>query len=153
MKYTAAEREIKFRKIIKAIELGASLRSALKSNAPLSSSTFAKWCDGDDSMAKRYACATLLRAEVIFEDILSIADENYKDTYTDENGQDRTDHDVVQRSKLRIDARKWVLAKMHPTKYGDKLDVTSGNKTLAVPAIVGMVIKNETKSDEFDDLN
>jgi hypothetical protein len=154
MKYTASEIEIMFRKVVNAIDKGASLRSALKLPGTPSSSTFAKWCDNDESMAKRYACATLLRAEVIFEDILNIADENYKDTYVDENGIERTDHDVVQRSKLRIDARKWVLAKMHPTKYGDKLDVTSGNKTIDLPIIVGMAIKNEiTPIDELDDLN
>jgi len=146
--YTASEKEVKFRKVLKDIEQGASLRSALKNNAPLSSQTFTKWLDNDDSMAKRYARATEKRAEAIFEDILNIADENLKDTYIDNDGIERTDHDVIQRAKLRVDARKWVLAKMHPTKYGDKLDVTSGNKALAVPAVIGMRITNTTTQSE-----
>lgn len=153
MARTPAEIEILFKKLLSDIEEGASLRSALKKNGPLSSQTFTKWCDESESMAKRYARATEKRAEAIFEDILSIADENYKDTYVDGEGIERTDHDVIQRSKLRVDARKWVLAKMHPTKYGDKLDVTSGNKAIAVPAVIGMVIKNETLENELDDLN
>jgi len=155
MKRTASEIEILFRKVLLDIERGASLRSALKKNGPLSSQTFTKWCDIDENMAKRYTRATIKRAEAIFEDILNIADENLKDVYIDPDGIERTDHDVIQRARLRVDARKWVLAKMHPTKYGDKIDVTSDNKALAVPAIVGMVIKNKTQTDEpiEDDLN
>lgn len=155
MKRTAVEIETLFKKVLNDIESGASLRSALKKNAPLSSQTFTKWLDNNEQMAKRYARATEKRAEAIFEDILNIADENLKDTYIDADGIERTDHDVIQRARLRVDARKWVLAKMHPTKYGDKLDVTSGNKALAAPAIIGMTIKNETTptADEPDDLD
>ena len=29
----------------------------------------------------------------------------------------------TNRSKLRVDARKWVASKLKPKKYGDKLDV------------------------------
>jgi len=157
MKRTASEIELIFKKIISDIESGASLRSALKGNK-ICSSTFTKWVDNDDAMAGRYARATVIRADAIFEDILNIADENYKDTYVDSEGIERTDHDVIQRSKLRVDARKWVLAKMHPTKYGDKLDVTSKGEALAAPAIIGMTIKNEITPTadepiEDDDLN
>lgn len=143
MKYTPSEKLAVFKKIIKEIEKGASLRSALKKNSPLSSSTFADWLNSDDEMAKRYARATVIRSEAIFEDILNIADENLSDTYVDSEGVTRTDHDVIQRAKLRVDARKWVLAKMRPTKYGDKLDVTTDNQAISLPPIVGMVIKNE----------
>ena len=31
--------------------------------------------------------------------------------------------EAVQRSKLRVDARKWMASKMAPKKYGDKLAV------------------------------
>lgn len=155
MKYTAAEVEVMFRKIEKAIGQGSSLRSACKLDGTPNVDTFYKWLEKDKSLAERYARATEKRADAIFEDILSIADENYKDTYIDDNGIERTDHDVVQRAKLRVDARKWVLAKMQPKKYGDKLDVTSGDKALGVPAIVGMVIKNEVipEVDEYDNLD
>lgn len=151
MGYTPSQKEMLFKKVIKAIEKGASLRAALRDKPAPTSSTFAEWLDKDDNLAKRYARATLIRADLIFEDILSIADENYRDTYVDDNGIERTDHDVVQRSKLRIDARKWYLSKMHPTKYGDKLDVTSGNKAITVPAVIGMVIKNETNVESTED--
>ena len=31
---------------------------------------------------------------------------------------------VVARSRLRIDARKWLASKLAPKKYGDKIDAT-----------------------------
>lgn len=160
MKYTPSQREILFKKIISLIEKGASLRAVLKKKEMPVSETFYKWLKEDEDKATRYARATELRAEAIFEDILNIADENYRDVYVDGEGLERTDHDVIQRSKLRVDARKWVLAKMHPTKYGDKIDVTSGNEAINTLPIVGMVIKNEIQTHDssepeeqsFDDL-
>ena len=148
MKYTAVEKLSKFKAIIKEVEKGSSVRAATRIKENIDISTFYKWLAEDEELAKLYARATERRAEAIFEDMLNIADENYKDTYIDENGIERTDHDVVQRSKLRIDTRKWMLAKMMPRKYGDKLDITSGDKAIAVPPIIGMVIKNELTPEE-----
>ena len=36
--------------------------------------------------------------------------------------------------RIRIDTRKWLLSKLLPKTYGDKLDVTSGGEALAVPS-------------------
>lgn len=36
-----------------------------------------------------------------------------------------TDH-----RRLKIDARKWVVARMLPKKYGDKIDITTDNKPI-----------------------
>jgi len=74
-------------------------------------------------LAKRYARACEMRADKIFDDMLSIADENSRDTFIDDKGIERTDHDVIQRSKLMVDTRKWVLAKLAPKKYGDKQEI------------------------------
>jgi hypothetical protein len=34
------------------------------------------------------------------------------------------DHEHVQRSRLRVDARKWLLSKLLPKQYGDRVEVT-----------------------------
>jgi hypothetical protein len=39
-------------------------------------------------------------------------------------------NEVVNRSKLRVDTRKWLMAKMKPKVYGDKVDVTSDGKQI-----------------------
>jgi hypothetical protein len=41
--------------------------------------------------------------------------------------------EVVNRSKLRVEARKWIAAKLKPKKYGEKLDVTSAGEKLEKP--------------------
>jgi len=38
----------------------------------------------------------------------------------------------VSLCRVRIDALKWILSKLAPKKYGDKLDVTSDNKPVNV---------------------
>jgi hypothetical protein len=45
-------------------------------------------------------------------------------------GEEQINHNVIQRNKLQIDARKWMLGKMQPKKYGDKLDVTTDGDKL-----------------------
>lgn len=75
--------------------------------------------------SERYARACEARSENIFEEILEIADESNADVNLSEDGKMFVDGEAIQRSKLKIDARKWVLAKMNPKKYGDKLDVDS----------------------------
>ena len=47
-----------------------------------------------------------------------------------EDGKVVTNHNVIQRDRLRVDARKWALSKMNPKKYGDKVDVTSGGEKI-----------------------
>ena len=87
-----------------------------------STQTFYKWIDEDVDKSKRYARATSQRAEFMFEEILDISDKS-----TPEN---------VQVDKLRVDSRKWMLAKMQPTKYGDKIDITTKDQAIIPPTIV-----------------
>jgi hypothetical protein len=121
MAYNQEEKESIFKSIISDIENGASLRCCLRKDKMPSSSTFFIWLEEDENKSKQYARATELRAENMFEDILSIVDENTNDTITLEDGKEIVNNDVIQRARLRMDARKWMLAKMNPKKYGDKV--------------------------------
>ena len=60
------------------------------------------------------------RSEAMFEDILEIADDTSRDTIDTENGE-KANSEWISRSRLRVDARKWMLSKMMPKKYGDKI--------------------------------
>ncbi len=42
----------------------------------------------------------------------------------DKDGKKTLDHEHVQRSRLRVDTRKWLMARMAPKKYGDKMQHT-----------------------------
>jgi hypothetical protein len=129
MAYSQKEIDNIFNYVCIEIEKGRALRNILKDENMPSTSTFYQWLDSNSDKAKQYARATEIRADIIFDDILNIADDNVNDTYTVE-GVELTNHDVIQRSRLRIDARKWVLSKLNPKKFGDKTDITSGGEKI-----------------------
>lgn len=72
---------------------------------------------------EQYASARERRAENIFEEIIDIVDCEDHDIILDDEGNPRVNHDVIQRDRLRVDARKWMLGKMQPKKYGDRLEI------------------------------
>lgn len=95
----------------------------------LAHNTVLNWIS-DFEMNDHYARARDQRAENIFEEILDIVDCEDHDVVMDEEGNPRTNHDVIQRDRLRVDARKWMLGKMQPKKYGEKLDVTTDGEKI-----------------------
>lgn len=109
--------------IIGFIEDGNSLRAALREPNTPSSQTFYIWLQEDAERAKRYAYACDERADQMFEEILEIADKQDADVYLDAEGKEVTDHNVIQRSRLQVDTRKWMLAKMNPKKYSEKSQI------------------------------
>lgn len=107
--------------VLAEIASGRSLRSVCSDNGMPSVKTFLGWIkDDEDVLGKQYARACEMRADAIFEEVLEIADDGINDTYT-KDGNEITNHDVIARSRLRVDARKWMLGKMRPKKYGDKV--------------------------------
>jgi hypothetical protein len=110
-----------FKIIIDRIEQGESLRSVLRSDDMPSQNTFFKWLNKSEEKVKQYARAMELRAEVRFESIeADYMEEPQRDPMTG-----KIDTGWVQLQRLKIDSKKWELSKLHPKKYGDKLDVTS----------------------------
>ena len=81
------------------------------------------------SFLDKYARARTIQAELLADEIIDISDDGKNDTQIID-GQLRVDHDHIQRSKLRVDARKWKASKLYPKQYGEKVDVTSDGKPL-----------------------
>lgn len=89
-----------------------------------------------DGFCQRYAQAREDQADYLADQIVEISDDGRNDTYVDEKGRTKVDWDVVQRSKLRVDARKWVAAKLKPKRYGDRLQTVATDpdgKAIASP--------------------
>jgi len=67
---------------------------------------------------------------VYADQILQIADDATRDWIERKNPDGSTYHafdaEHVQRARLRIDSRKWLMSKMAPKKYGDRVEV-AGN--------------------------
>ena len=101
--------------ICEQISTGMSLRSiCAQDDMPAASSVF-KWLIEHEEFSEQYALATEERTEAMAEDILDIADSTTEEP---------------NRSRLRVDTRKWLMSKMKPKKYGDKLDVSSKGEKL-----------------------
>tara|TARA_R110002153_G_C13022020_1_gene467623 strand:+ start:33 stop:488 length:456 start_codon:yes stop_codon:yes gene_type:complete len=112
-----------------------------------STAAWYKWLDGDKDLVDRYARACEARAEYLFEQILDISDDGTNDMIGTEDGE-RLNSDHIQRSKLRVDSRKWMLARLQPKKYGDKIEQnhTSDDGSMTPTKIIReLVTPKETK--------
>lgn len=94
------------------------------------------WLREDTEFRDMYVRAREDQAETMLEEILAIADDAKRDTRIERDKQGReievSDNEWIQRSKLRVDARKWAMSKLAPKKYGDKIGVEhSGSVELA----------------------
>lgn len=124
MAYTPEEIESVFESICVEIENGSSLIAILRREGTPSTKTFYEWMDADTEKIKRYARACERRQEALFEEIHVIADttvEGVTITTDDKGKTTETKGDMLGHRRLQIDARKWMLGKMNPKKYGDKV--------------------------------
>lgn len=93
-------------------------------------STVFKWIREIPEFSQQYARATEERTEFQAEELLDISD-NAPNVIV--GGEDRSDNARVQAERVRVDTRKWLMSKMKPKKYGDKIDMTTNGKDLPVP--------------------
>lgn len=108
--------------IFKRISDGESLKGICDDDWLPSRETVRKRLIDDDAFAGRYARAREVQADTIFEEILEIADDARND-WMKKDGGTFLDTEHVQRSKLRIEARKWMAGKLRPKVYGEKLEL------------------------------
>jgi hypothetical protein len=66
-----------------------------------------------------------LRVDVMADEIIDIAEDGRNDWEERENKDGSTytalNREAIERSRLRIDARKWTVSKLKPKKYGDRI--------------------------------
>lgn len=110
------------------IASGKSLVSWCQEAGRPSYTSVMRWLEAHESFRESYARARQDQADYLAEEIVQIADDGKNDTYFDEDGHERTNQDVIARSRLRVDARKWYASKLAPKKYGEKVEAMhSGN--------------------------
>lgn len=69
----------------------------------------------DKAIRKMYDEARELGAEVMADDIIDISDDRERDW--DEEG--KANHELINRSRLRVDTRKWLMGKHVARRFGD----------------------------------
>ncbi len=138
--------------ILEGVAKGESLRKVCK-RAGIETTTFLDWVRKDDSFALQYARAKEIAAELMADEILEIAD----DTSQDELFVDQEDasgksakrvqnSEFINRSRLRVDSRKWLLSKLLPKKFGEKLEVDTPEGKPLIMVVSAARTKSENES-------
>jgi hypothetical protein len=112
---------------------GMSLRSICAAPDMPNKATVFRWLTANAEFRDQYAHAREVQADALFDEILDIADDGTNDWMERKNADDqsigwRENGEALRRSQLRVDARKWMAAKLQPRKYGDKSEETPGGK-------------------------
>lgn len=100
------------------IDGGMSCYQACKA-AGVPNSTFTVWRNNDKDLDARYARAHEELINKMADEIISISDDPVGST---ESGA--TDSGAVQKQRLQIDSRKWLLAKIAHKTYGEKIELS-----------------------------
>lgn len=118
---------------------GESLRSICADDNMPGKTTVMRWLAEDEvgTLRDQYVRARECQADTLFEEILEIADDARNDWMERNHGEDDrgwvVNGENVQRSRLRVDARRWMAGKLRPKVYGDKLDL---NQTGEIKVII-----------------
>lgn len=111
-----------------ALAEGLTLREACRQEGMPPESTVRLWAlDDVDGFAARYARAREIGYHAMADDVLEIADDGRNDWMERRGEEDAgwvANGEHIQRSRLRVDSRKWMLSKVLPKIYGDKLEVS-----------------------------
>jgi transposase len=133
---TKTDKQQKITEILTQMREGKSLRQASQM-AGVARQTFLDWVDKDQELAGQYAHARAAMIDKIADDIMTIADEELVAT-----GEGRVDSAMVQKQRLRVDTRKWLLSKLSPKKYGDKLELSGDEQApVSIQRIERVIVK------------
>lgn len=115
-------------KILVELASGRTLREVCSMDGMPPESTVRSWVlDDREGFQKRYASAREIGYQSMADEILEIADDGRNDWMERQNGAgesiEAVNHEHISRSRLRFDARRWLLSKALPKVYGDKLDI------------------------------
>lgn len=105
---------------------GESLRSVCRDDGMPCKQTVLRWISRIPEFRAQYVRAKEEGAEAIAEELFDIADDGSNDWMEklDREGNAigyQLNGEHVQRSRLRIDTRKWYLSKIMPKKYGERI--------------------------------
>lgn len=105
---------------------GESLKNICSSEEMPTRSTVYRWMSLHEEFSDMYARAREQQAETLADEIIAIADDGSND-WMEKLGNEgevigwQLNGEHVQRSRLRVDTRKWAASKLMPKKYGDKI--------------------------------
>lgn len=125
---------------LKQCALGKSIKTISKDPSMPGFSTLWKWISEDEEINKKYWLAKQVTADIYAEEIVDIADDGSNDwmeSNDPKNAGYALNKENIQRSRLRVDARKWSAAKLMPKRYSERVaNEISGPDGGAVEGVV-----------------
>ena len=131
------EREAVASKVLEGMEHDglSGFKACEAAGVPMS--TFVQWANEDAELGKRYARARENLIERMAQEVLDLSDSD-----VDVLPDGKKDWAAVQKHKLQVDTRKWLLSKLAPKKFGDKLELSGDpDRPLAIQKIERVVVK------------
>ena len=128
---------------------GESLQQICRDKGMPSRQAVLKWLNQRPDFVAQYARAREALIDYMGDEILDIADDASND-WMERLGEDeksrgwRENGEAINRSRLRVDARKWLMSKIMPKKYGDHVSLQHSG-TLTLEALVGASFKAPEK--------
>ncbi|MEY9465817.1 hypothetical protein ABH973_006230 [Bradyrhizobium ottawaense] len=134
-----------FTDICERMANGEGLRKICGDRDMPSRSTFLRWVENDTGRQAKYQKAREALMDWYSEEILAIAWDDSKDTIKREGKADLCNHEWIARSRLKVDTLKFLMAKLHPKRYGDKLPEAVEDRNIKISW------QHEAALDELDD--
>ena len=110
-----------FAEICERMAGGGTLRKICQDDHLPSRETVIRWVRNDDGRRRLYDLARQAQADWYADEIVELSRDRSNDTFTDKDGRQSANHAAVARDKLICDNLKFLMAKLHPGRYGEKL--------------------------------
>jgi hypothetical protein len=125
------------------LSAGESLKSICRDPGMPPFSTVQGWARTNHcGFTALYDCARELQAQTFADELIDIADDGMNDWVRRENERGGVSYvlnkEHIARSRLRLEARQWVISKILPKKYGDKLQLKHSGVVASSPIISSM---------------
>jgi pyruvate carboxylase len=127
--------------ICKAVRNGSCIHAICKEKDMPSEEAVYNWLETKPEFVEKYTLAREIRADRMAQEILIIADDTTNDTCTvtskSGNEYETANHEWINRAKLRVDTRKWLMSKWSPKKYSEKIqqEITGKDGAPVIPVI------------------
>lgn len=130
---------------------GESLRSVCRSEGMPCKTTVFMWLRTRPEFLNQYTRAKEESADALTDEMLEISDDA-KNDWMEQNAKDNpgwlANGEHIQRSRLRIETRKWLASKLKPKKYGDKLAVGGDPDAPPIQTVSEIVIRGVDATDD-----
>ena len=156
--------------ICSELKKGRSLDSICRAEGMPAISTVLDWVEQDPAFAEQYAHARKIGYALLADEIIQLSDKTHEwvtvqeldpdgRPLLDEQGKPRLKQvlmplsaDVIAHKRVQIDTRKWMLSKMLPKVYGDKVTQEHTGAEGGPIAIAAVDLKN-LSDEELENMN